>query len=885
MRFLGLFVLFLALGCGTVYGNSPEFIKQIHAIRLQDPIRLDGFLSEPVYQHPGVTAFYQRDPNQGEPVSELTEVWVAYDDGALYIGARLKDSQPDSIIARLVRRDVEIGSDEFLVGIDSYYDHRTGYYFGVSASGTVRDGILYNDDWSDNSWDGVWEGKAQRMINGWTVEMRIPYSQLRFEKKDVYVWGFDCERIIGRKKEQSFLVYTPRNESGFVSRFPELIGIDHIDPPSRLEAVPYLTTRAEFTQHAPNDPFNSGSRYRPGVGADLKIGLGSNLTLDATINPDFGQVEVDPAVVNLSDVESYFQEKRPFFVEGMNVFSFGYGGATNFWSFNWSNPELFYSRRIGRAPQGSLPGPGDFTDIPIGTHILGAGKLTGRLGESWKLGTIHAITQREYAEIDTSGTHWRSELEPMTYYGIGRLQRDFNDGKQGLGFIATATSRNFSDDRLRDEINSASIVTGIDGWTFLDSEKEFVITGWSAGSYVRGNSERMVSLQRSSAHYFQRPDAQSYSVDSTRTSLSGYAGRILLNKQKGRVMINSAIGWISPGFESSDMGFVWRTDVINGHLGIGYKWTTPTDYYRNITVIQALFGSKNFDGNTIWAGWWGMTDIVLPNYHEFVVRFAYNPETVNNRRTRGGPLTLTPPGREYGFEYYSDSRNAWVASLMYGFYESDIDISRNIDANLELRPSSSVTISAGPSFATETNTTMWIGNFSDPLAGSTFQNRYVFATLEYTSVGANLKMNWTLSPTLSLQAYFQPLFTSGRYIDFKELTRPRSLDLRNYGTAGSTLERNTDANGTEYVVLDPDGNGPADPITIKNPDFNSVELRGNLVLRWEYLPGSTFYLVWTQSRSEWEQYGDFTLRHSFDRLVGAKANNILMLKLTYWLGK
>jgi hypothetical protein len=290
----------------------------------------------------------------------------------------------------------------------------------------LRDGILYNDDWSDGTWDGIWEAKPHITSDGWCVEMKIPFSQLRFEEKDHYIWGIDFERIIGRKKEQSYLVYTPRNQSGFVSRYPDLVGIEHITPPTRFEATPYITGKADYLKHDAGDPFNSGSKYTPDIGVDFKWGLGNNLMVEGTVNPDFGQVEVDPAVVNLSDVETYYDEKRPFFIEGMNIFSFGQGGVNNYWNFNWSSPNLFYSRRIGRAPQGDLSNYNyDYADMPLGTHILGAAKITGKIVDGWNAGVIEALTKREYAQLDTAGKQWSLEVEPMTSYTIVRIQRDF----------------------------------------------------------------------------------------------------------------------------------------------------------------------------------------------------------------------------------------------------------------------------------------------------------------------------------------------------------------------------------------------------------------------------------------------------------------------------
>jgi hypothetical protein len=485
-----------ALSSGSTDSVSVQNI-QVHAVRSSEYIVVDGILSEFVWQSPNaVTSFYQRDPNEGARASERTEVRVAYDDEAIYVGARMYDIAPDSIIARLGRRDSRNNSDELDVYIDPYHDRRSGFYFGVNAAGTLLDGALYNDDWNDDSWDGVWEGKARIDEKGWTVEMRIPFSQLRFTREASYVWGINFERDIGRKNERSFVVFTPKNGSGFVSRFPELVDIARIEASRRLEVLPYFTTKAEYTGHAQGDPFNSGSKYLPGTGADIKIGLGSNLTLDATVNPDFGQVEVDPAVVNLSDAETFFQEKRPFFIEGANTFQFGRGGSNNYWSFNWWEPNLFYSRRIGRAPQGSLPSY-DYADLPIGTHILGAAKLSGRV-DGWNVGAIQALTAREFADLQVSSVRSQVEVEPLSYYGVARLQRDLNDGRQGLGAISTLAVRSFREKSLQDEINSSAMVTGLDGWTFLDSDKTFVLTGWTALSRVAGSQARMISLQESS---------------------------------------------------------------------------------------------------------------------------------------------------------------------------------------------------------------------------------------------------------------------------------------------------------------------------------------------------------------------------------------------------
>ncbi|MEX0603040.1 MAG: DUF5916 domain-containing protein, partial [Bacteroidota bacterium] len=560
----------------------------------------------------------------------------------------------------------------FGVFIDPYYDRRSGFFFALSAAGTMVDGTLYNDDWDDTSWDGVWEGEVRIDDRGWTAEIRVPFSQLRFHQQDTYTWGINFRRDIGRRGERNYVVYTPRNESGFVSRFVDLAGITGVFPVRQVEILPYVNTRAEYVRRAANDPFHNGSRYFPGVGADMKVGLAPNLTLDITVNPDFGQVEVDPAVVNLSDVETFFQEKRPFFIEGANTFGFGFGGSNSYWSFNYPNPTLFYSRRIGRSPQGSLPDH-DYADLPLGTHILGAGKISGKVGDNVNIGMIHALTRREFAHIQSLGNRSSVETEPLTYYGISRAQKEFNNGQHAVGFLGTYTKRMFDDTRLESQINREAWVGGLDGWTFLDDDRTYVITGWVAGSHIQGTRERMIALQRNSVHYFQRPDASHVRVDSAATSITGWAGRFLLNKQKGSVLLNAGLAFIDPYFDVNDLGFLSRTDAINSHIMTGYRWTEPTSLYRQISLRVATFANYDFEGNKTWHGYFHNAFLELPNFYGVYWGLAYNPHTFSNRKTRGGPLMLTLPGREMFLGIDSDSRKEVVVSVFGNTYRRNSD--------------------------------------------------------------------------------------------------------------------------------------------------------------------------------------------------------------------
>ena len=845
----------------------------VRAARLTGPVTVDGVLDEPIWQTAEpASRFLQRDPVEGVAPSQRSEVRIAYDDDAIYVGARLWDTAPDSILKRLSRRDVSIPADRFSIYLDPYHDRRSGYYFLINAAGTLFDGTVSNDGWEDGSWDGVWEGKAHVDDKGWTAEMRIPYSQLRFQSASHLEWGVNFRRVIQRHNEEDFLVYQPKNGSGFVSRFPVISGMDDVHPGRSIELRPYVTTKAEYLRHAPLDPFNDGSRYSPNVGGDLRMSLGSRLTLNATANPDFGQVEVDPAVVNLSDVESYFQEKRPFFVEGSQNFRFGNEGANDYWGFNWPEPTFFYSRRIGRNPQGSLPDDADYVNEPVGTRILGAAKLTGKLSPTINFGTLHALTGREMADIETGGIRSQFEVEPASYYGAVRGQKEFARRQYGLGAMTTLVTRSFDGGTLRDQLSGQSLMSGLDGWAFLDKDQKYVISGWSAMTYVHGTKARITALQQDSRHYFQRPDVAYLGVDPNATSLTGYGSRYWLNKQKGRVLLNSAIGFMSPGFEVNDIGFESRADVVNAHFGTGYKWTNVTKHRKFQDVLGAVFGSTDTHGDLVSAGTWLQGSTEFSNNYSWNYHVSLNPRTLNNRRTRGGPLTVNLPA--YGVGTYFDTDGK---SKLFYFAETGFERSQSgtwdtwFNPGVEWKPVSNVWLRLGPTYSRVHEDAQYVGAGADPAASLTYGQRYVFATLDQTEVGAEVRLNWAFSPDLCLQVYAQPLVSHGNYWGYKQLARARSYEFQPLSGV-PTYDPVAD-----QVDLDGPGGNAA-----FNPDFDFKSLRGNAVLRWEYRPGSTLFLVWTQERVNTDGYSQFDLQHSFDRLLTTKPNNILLAKVTYY---
>jgi hypothetical protein len=854
--------------------------KKVQAVKLTGKIDLDGILSEPVWKSNPTDNFIQQEPDEGSPASEETYVWVAYDDTHIYFAGNMLDSAPNEIDQSLMRRDNMVKSDWFFIYIDPYFDRRTGYYFAVNPGGSILDGTIYNDSRLDDKWDGIWEVQTHVNSEGWSFEMRIPFSQMRFNETEDMKWGVNFNRDIMRKNEMDFYVMVPKSESGFVSHFATLEGLKGIKPKQRLEFLPYIVQKAQYLQHETDDPFYSANQYETSFGLDFKVGLGSNLTIDGTINPDFGQVEVDPAVVNLSAFETFYQEKRPFFIEGENIFRYGYGGVNNNWSFNFSVPDLFYSRRIGRTPQGVVPDY-DYLDYPNETRIIGAAKLTGKMSESVSIGGLSAITERTYSSLSTDGNITEEQVEPLSHYGVLRTSKEYDEGRHGLGMIFTSTNRDLRNSQLYNQLVSQAYTAGMDGWTTLDADETYVVNGSLVGSYIYGSEAAVEEKQLMPYRYFQRPDRTRNKLDPTLTSLSGWYSRIMLNKQKGNFYINTAIGAVSPGFENNDLGFQYNADKINGHLVLGYQWFQPDNIFRQKRLYLAHFKSYDFEGNNIGNGFFLFSFMEFLNFYRARIMAGYDLEKYDNTLTRGGPIVLDPSGYFFRIFLSSDGSKEFILGTNIDYRSDSMGSYRaGLGFDITWKPSTQIYFSFGPAYQKNFDMLQWIDNFEDPVAVNTYEHRYVFGEIDQETFSANIRLNWTFTPQLSLQLFLQPLFSLGNYTTFKELAGPRTYDYNFYGEGGSTIDY--DSENSEYTV-DPDGDGPAEPFTFSNPDFNYKSLRGNLVLRYEMLPGSVFYFVWTHDKLNDENAGDFNLDRDFNNLINAEANNILMLKFSYWL--
>jgi hypothetical protein len=861
-------------------GSAPS-PAAIVAVRANSAIVVDGRLTEEAWGPAApATTFTQREPREGQPASERTEVRVVFDDDALYVGARLFDREPGRIVGRLARRDDEDQSDALIVLLDPHHDHRTGFRFRINAAGAMADALLYNDTDRDASWDGVWDGAVRTDAEGWTAEIRVPFSQLRFTAGD-HEWGINVVRYLQRHNEEAWLELVPLKETRLVSLFGHLQGLKGIRPRSHLDLLPYVTTGGQWIRTSPSaSPFGDGTSMTGNAGLDVKWGLTSRLVLDATVNPDFGQVEVDPAVVNLTAFETFYQEKRPFFLEGADLFNnFGRDGLVLYGRFGARYPSLYYSRRIGRAPQGSADG--DFVDRPDATTVLAAAKLSGRLSSDWSVAILNALTGRERARVATGQSEDNVVVEPLTNYFAARTQREF--GRRGsIGFIATSVERALPAE-MSQQVASRAYTFGSDGHVFLNGKKTWVVTGSMAGSWLSGDAAVVRRLQRSSARYFQRPDAEHLAESADATSMNGWSGQVNLNRTTGNVLVDLAAWGISPGFESNDFGYSPAADRFGTHLGLVVRKTRPDRYTRSREFQLIKYYTWNFGGEK-------QSDITsvqvggtFTNYWSLYTSVNYQPHVFDDRLTRGGPMVQRLPYTSVDL-YASTDRRKTVSFEGSGGYGTNRQggISRNMSVSVRVRPSASVTIDAGPSVSGGHTLAQYVRSVADTTAAATLGGRYVFGDLDLTEWSMPIRINWTMSPRMSLQVYAQPLLAVGDYTQFKELRQPRTFTFARFGADAGTIAHDP---ASDVYTVDPDTDGPGRAFTFANPDYNFKSLRMNAVFRWEWRLGSTFYAVWTQQREDYTSPGLQELGRDVRSMLRAPGDNVFMIKVAYWFSR
>ncbi len=844
--------------------------KAAGAIRIANgTIRVDGRLDDRSWlQAPPITDFVQKEPDEGAGPTQRTEVRFAYDDSALYIGARMYSQSASAIQAPMGRRDnIQNQAEYVMVSLDTFLDRRTAYGFGVSATGVRLDQYYGQDDETvfDAGFDPVWEAKTTIDEQGWTAELWIPFSQLRFNSQREDVWGLNVQRFTPTLNELVYWVPVPRTEKGWASHFGDLRGIQGLQGTRRIEVLPYIAGASTVNANRDRaNPFDSGLNPAGRAGADLKMGIGSSLTLEATVNPDFGQVEADPAEVNLSAFETTFPEKRSFFTEGAQLLNLQATG------------NLFYSRRIGAAP--TAPVSGDFADYPRASTIATAAKLTGRLASGTSLGILAAVTNEESARV-LSGTPpviHTLRVAPRTEYGVARVQQELGPAGSWISLMGTTVHRDFTtDDPMAALFARNALSLGSDA-LFRFKRGQYELQSYGSITYLDGTPAAIERQQLSSVRYLQRPDKTYAPLDRTRTTLQGYKAGASFERTGGSHWLwNYSTDIESPGFETNDIGRIRAADGIRSDVTVRYRETQPGKVLRNYSIGISQNNEWNTGGdrqggsvraniNTQFVNFWTATLATGPTFR-----------TESMFLTRGGPLMQTPRGwtTTATFKNRASAQTGWSSSLTW---TPDEDGGRllNVSGAVSLRPGPRWQLSITPTHIRETDTQQ----YATALNGGrpeTYGRRYIFAFIDRRTVSSQFRLNYTLKPDLNLDFYAEPFAASGRYYDFGELSAAGSSDRLLYGTSGTVLTLNAD--GTRTIT---DGSAT---FAMKNYDFNVRSYRSNIVLRWEWRPGSTLYLVWQQDRQATTPFGAHAGIGDMFNSLTVPGSNFFVVKTSFWL--
>jgi hypothetical protein len=842
--------------------KKPLRIYHTNRISFTERPAIDGKLNDECWKVGEWAGNYtQWIPSEGARPSQPTQLKILYDDKNIYVAIRAFDSLPAKIIRKAGRRDEFTGD---LVGItfDSYHDRRTGFEFDVSAAGQKVDLILTNPSNTDFNWNAVWYVKTSREDSAWTAEFRIPLSQLRYSKDSVQVWGLHSWRWIERYQQESDWEPQSSTGPGILYLFGELHGIHGLPKSRRLEIMPYALGRVNTFRKEQNNPFaNKGRRWLGKAGLDAKIGLTSNLTVDLTVNPDFGQVESDPSVMNLSAFETFYEEKRPFFLEGKNIFS-----------FDFDNSSLFYSRRIGHAPS-FYPtlNTNEFINYPDNTTILGAAKMSGKTAKGFSIGVLQSLTANEHASIDSLGKRKALNVEPLTNYALVRIQQDYKQGNTMLGGIFTSTNRFIKEPQL-DFMNRNAYTGGID-LLHQFHDKEYYIDAKLVGSSITGSHEAMINLQQSSARYYQRPDVHYVHFDSTANALSGSGGSIKIGKgSKGLWRYSTEFTWRSPGFDLNDLGYMQIADIIKQKNSVYYFVNKPVSIFRTYNV--SLSETNNWDFGLRFLS----STVNLSTYLEFLNKWglnasaSYAPQSLDVRILRGGSAMLVPsvsyenvyartdPSKKLFFEFSSELSSSGSNSAHY----------YSVQPGIRYTPMNTVKLSASLNYSGNRNDLQYITTTSNGR-----EPRYILGRIDQHTMAITFRVDYNITPEISIQYYGSPFATVGKYSQFKRVTDPRA---NNY--ADRLAELKPSLNGNTYEVSE--SNSGSVDYNFWNPNFDFSQFRSNLVFRWEYRPGSQFNFVWSQDRTAFVQPGSQILGKGMSRLKDIFPNNIFLIKFNYW---
>ena len=867
MKFFPYFFTLIFLLSFNLFSQEKKISKRIYTTKklVKKPV-IDGFINDEAWNVVEWSSdFTQKDPDEGKPPTYQTKFKVMYDAKYLYVAIRAFDDEPEKIERRLSRRDGFQG-DRVNVIIDSYHDKRTAFVFTTTAAGVKGEEFASQngENW-DDSWNPIWYTNAKIDDKGWTAEMKIPFSQLRFGKAEEQIWGFNINRTIFRLQERSLWQRIPNDQAGFISEAGELHGLKNLISQKQLEIQPFRVLQYDKYPPEAGNPFRTGKDFRANFGLDAKIGITNDLTLDLTVNPDFGQVEADPGAIALDGFQIFFREQRPFFVENSNIFDYQFANGSD---------NVFYSRRIGRNPHRSANlANGEFSDEPQNSRILGAAKFSGKTRDGWSIGILESVTGNEYAEIrQTDGSSREEIVEPLTNYFVTRVQKDFNERNSFVGGIFTATNRHLNGDF--NELHKAAYAGGLDfqhNW----KNREYYIDGNMIFSHVLGSKEAITATQQTLRHNFQRTDATHVSVDTDRTSLTGTGGRFEFGKVGGeKWRYSTGVIWRSPELELNDVGFLRRTDQILQFLNVDYLWLVPTDTYRNMSINAEQLSEYDFQGNVNRLRYELAGNINWINNERTRLGIGANFSRFDNFFLRGGPRWRSANSRYIFTSFNSDNGKKFAFSFGYTNVHSDEDVfSRNrFRIGFSYQPFDALNISLNNELEITKDRSQYVTTTS-------FGNdsRYILGTINNDELSTTLRFTYSLNPNLSIQFYGQPFISRGRFSDFK-FVNIAAADK--FTDRVNIYNQNQITNQNNIYNIDEDLDGNLD-YTFENPDFSFVQLQTNLVMRWEYIPGSELFLVWSRGSVGSADVDDDLVDSVSDQVFRAPANDTFLLKFTY----
>ncbi|PQB05181.1 DUF5916 domain-containing protein [Aureitalea marina] len=879
-RLLALFLMaFIPLTLWSQDETNPYPKRSYTTTSIQgQTIKIDGVLDDEAWNAVEWTSDYvEFQPDVGTEPSQQTKMKIVYDDKNLYVAFYCLESDMSNLERRLGRRD-DFPGDWVEINIDSYNDDRSGFSFTASVSGVKGDEFISDNGNFDSSWNPIWYLATSIQEDGWIAEFRVPLSQLRFGNDEEQVWGIQSTRRYFANEERSLWQPLPANPPGWVSEFGELRGLIGLKPQKQLEIQPYTVAQLDTYEAEPGNPFRDGSDPRLTGGLDAKIGVTNDLTLDLTINPDFGQVDADPGAIALDGFEIFFPERRPFFVENKNVFDFRVGGGAD---------NVFFSRRIGRPPQGGTsvdPSKGEFQDIPAFTTILGAAKFSGKTKDGWAIGVLESVTAEEKGEIELSddpefiaglpevGEAREEVVEPLTNYFVGRVQKDFNDRNSYVGGIMTSTVRRM--DPNVSFLRSHAYSGGIDfrhNW----KDRKYYVEGTGILSHVRGNPESILRTQTSLTHLFQRVDAGHVEVDPTRTSMTGTGGRFEIGKGGGGDWrYNVGGNWRSPELELNDIGFLRQADQFRQYANVRRLWNNPTSWYRQANLSLNQFTEFDFEGNynriqyevngyMNWKNnWWS----------EF--GFGHKPRIFTNTFLRGGPRWRFSDENFFYFFSGTDSRKKFNMTLGYVHSDAKEDAFalRRYVVRMRYQPLNALSLSLNFEYQENPNKTQYVTE-------SSFDGtpRYILGNIQNESLSTTLRVNYNINPNMTIQYYGQPFIFKANFSDFNYVNDPIAEGLNER----VTLYDNQQISFEDGVYsVDENRDGTTD-YAFGDPDFAFVQFRSNMVFRWEYIPGSEIFLVWSQGITGLGDVNDSFGTIIQDELLGQRPQNTFLLKATY----